>query len=62
VKKVIEKLEVNMHQLPVNSPDLNPVESMWCVVKGRLGKMECSTKERLGLISNIKKHRFMMMK
>jgi transposase len=30
---------------PGNSPDINPIENLWSILKKRLGKMDCSTEE-----------------
>jgi transposase len=32
---------------PGNSPDMNPMENMWSVVKKRLSKLDCSTEDRV---------------
>ena len=32
---------------PGNSPDLNPIENLWAIVKQRLRKRDCTTKEKL---------------
>jgi transposase len=32
---------------PGNSPDMNPNENLWSKLKKRLGKMDCSTEERM---------------
>ena len=32
---------------PGNSPDLNPIENLWAVVKKRLRKHNCTTKTKL---------------
>ena len=37
---------------PGNSPDLNPIENLWAIMKQKLLGMDCSTREKL--IDNIK--------
>ena len=32
---------------PGNSPDLNPIENLWSIVKNRLRKKDCTTKTKL---------------
>jgi transposase len=32
---------------PENSPDLNPIENLWQIIKTRLEKMDCTTVAKL---------------
>lgn len=32
---------------PGNSPDLNPIENLWAIVKARLRRVDCTTKTKL---------------
>jgi transposase len=32
---------------PGNSPDVNPIENLWSILKKRLGNMDCSTEGRV---------------
>ena len=32
---------------PGNSSDLNPIENLWAIVKNRMRKMDCTTKEKM---------------
>ncbi|GFT24874.1 uncharacterized protein TNCV_3021591 [Trichonephila clavipes] len=32
---------------PGNSPDVNPMENLWSIVKIRVSKMDCSTKKKM---------------
>jgi transposase len=36
-----------MLEWPGNSPDMNPIEKLWSILKKRLGKIDCSTEERM---------------
>jgi transposase len=46
-KKFIRVNKIIMPDWPGNSPDMNPIENLWSMLKKRLGKMECSTEERM---------------
>jgi transposase len=47
LKKFIQENKVSMLDWPGNSPDINPNENLWIRLKKRLGKMDCSTGERV---------------
>jgi transposase len=47
VKKFIQGNKIHMLDWPGNSPDMQPVETLWRILKKRLGKMGCSTEERV---------------
>ena len=32
---------------PVNSPDINPIENLWAIIKPRLKKEDCSTMQKM---------------
>ena len=39
--------KVKVLDWPGNSPDLNPIENLWSIVKTRLRKKDCTTKTKL---------------
>jgi transposase len=43
VKKFIQENKIGMLNWPGNSPDMNPIENLWSMLKKRVGKMDCST-------------------
>lgn len=47
VKNFMAKNKLKVLEWPGNSPDLNPIENLWSVIKNRLGKMDCTTKTKL---------------
>lgn len=47
VKKFFEEKRINVLDWPGNSPDLNPIENLWSIVKTRLLKKDCTTKTKL---------------
>ena len=50
VKKVIKHFythKIKTLDCPWNSPDLNPIENLWTIAKGRLCDRDCATKTRL---------------
>jgi transposase len=51
VKKFIQENEIGMLDRPGNSPDTNPDENLWSILKKRLGKTDCSNEERI--ITNV---------
>ena len=40
-------MEITVLDWPGNSPDFNPIENLWSIVKNRLRKMDCTTKIKL---------------
>jgi transposase len=47
VKKFIQENKISILDWPGNSPDMNPIGNLWNIQKKRLGKMDCSTEERM---------------
>ena len=47
VKKFMVKNNIKTLKWPGNSPDLNPIENLWAIVKKRLRKHDCTTKTKL---------------
>ena len=47
VKKVFEENHIKVLDWPGNSPDLNPIENLWSIVKTRLLKRDCITQTKL---------------
>ena len=47
VKKIFADNDIKVLEWPGNSPDLNPIENLWSIVKRRLLKMDCTTKTKL---------------
>jgi transposase len=47
VKKFIQENKISMLEWLGNSPDMNPIENLWSILKKRLGKMGSSTEERM---------------
>jgi transposase len=47
VKKFIQENKISMFDWPGNSPDMNPFENLWSILKKHLGKMDCSTEHRM---------------
>ena len=39
--------KMNLLDWPGNSPDLNSIENLWNILKRCLGKMDCTTKDRM---------------
>ena len=47
ITNCLKKMKITVLDWPGNSPDLNPIENLWSVVKNRLRKMDCTTKIKL---------------
>ena len=47
VKTVFLKHKLNVLEWLGNSPDLNPVENLWAIIKSRLQKLDCTTTTKL---------------
>ena len=47
VKKWLNRNKVRMLELPSQSPDLNPIENLWAIVKSKVGKRKPPSLEEL---------------
>ena len=47
MRTVFEENGLTTLDWPGNSPDLNPIENLWAIIKKRIAKMDCSTMEKL---------------
>ena len=47
MQKFFEQSAITVLEWPGNSPDLNPIENLWAIVKSRLRKRDCSTMVKL---------------
>jgi len=47
VKQFLQENNINMLSWPGNSPDVNPIENLWGIVKTRLRKYDCTTQVKL---------------
>ena len=45
--KFFQENQVSVLDWPGNSPDLNPIENLWAIVKCRLRKTDCTTSRKL---------------
>jgi transposase len=53
VKKFSQENKISMLDWLGNSPDMNPIENLWSILKIHLGKMDCSTEEHM--VTNVMK-------
>ena len=51
VRKFASDNNLTILDWPGNSPDMNPIENLWGIVKKRVAKMDCSTKQKV--ITNV---------
>ena len=47
VKEFFSKKGLTVLQWPGNSPDINPIENLWAIIKQRLQSYDCTTLEKL---------------
>ena len=47
ITNCFKKMKITVLDWPGNSPDLNPIENLWSIVKNRLRKMDCRNKIKL---------------
>ena len=47
IQKFFKESKLNVLEWPGNSPDLNPIENLWAIIKKRLQKYDCTTKSKL---------------
>jgi transposase len=46
-KSVFTQQHLKVLEWPGNSPDLNPIENLWAIIKACISKMDCRTKTKL---------------
>ena len=47
IKKGFNEAAIYVLDWPENSPNLNPIEKLWSILKSRLQKIDCTTKTKL---------------
>ena len=47
VKKFFQEKGIRILDWPGNSPDVNPIENLWSIIKQRLREKDCTTKQKL---------------
>ncbi|KAG8308341.1 Ubiquitin carboxyl-terminal hydrolase 22 [Homalodisca vitripennis] len=47
MKAFFRNQHIEVLSWPGNSPDLNPIENLWAILKKKLGKMDCCRKDEL---------------
>ena len=47
VSEWINEKRIKVLEWPAQSPDLNPIENMWSIMKHHLGKINCTNKKML---------------
>ena len=47
MQKFFKDNKLNIMEWPGNSPDLNPIENLWAIIKRRITNQDCSTMQKL---------------